>query len=138
MLLPDGDPNRRRTVATQVDETAESIGVAIVGGHTEVVPTLDRPLLSMTAFGTTDRFLPSGEVEPGDRLLLTGGAGLEAAGILATDFRERDRRRALREPANRETVSADRGTAGAESETVLTDGEPVREPPRGELYPLWQ
>ena len=88
VLLPDDDPDRLRTVAEQVDETARTVGVAVVGGHTEVVPSLDRPLLSMTALGTTDRFLPSGGVDPGDRLLLTGGAGIEATGILATDFRE--------------------------------------------------
>ena len=88
VLLPDDDPDRLRTVADQVDETARSVGVTVVSGHTEVVPSLERPLLSMTAFGTTDRFLPSGGVEPGDRILLTGGAGVEATGILATDFRE--------------------------------------------------
>ncbi|WP_418281405.1 AIR synthase family protein [Halorubrum sp. DTA98] len=88
VLLPDDDPEPRRTVAEQVDETARAVGVAVVGGHTEVVPSLERPLLSMTALGTTDRFLPSGGVEPGDRLLLTKGAGIEATAILATDFRE--------------------------------------------------
>ncbi|GAB7091677.1 AIR synthase family protein [Halorubrum luteum] len=88
VLLPDDDPDRLGTVAEQVDETARSVDVTVVGGHTEVVPSLERPLLSMTAFGTTDRFLPSGGVAPGDRILLTSGAGIEATGILATDFRE--------------------------------------------------
>jgi hydrogenase expression/formation protein HypE len=42
----------------------------------------------MTAMGTTDRFVSSGGAEPGDRLLLTKGAGIEATAILATDFRD--------------------------------------------------
>jgi hydrogenase expression/formation protein HypE len=42
----------------------------------------------MTALGTTDRFVSSGGAEPGDRLLLTKGAGIEATAILATDFRD--------------------------------------------------
>ncbi|WP_418285747.1 AIR synthase family protein [Halorubrum sp. DTA46] len=88
LFLPDDDPARRRTVTEQVDETADALGVSIVGGHTEVLPSLERPLCSMTALGTTDRFVSSGGAEPGDRLLLTKGAGIEATAILATDFRE--------------------------------------------------
>ena len=88
LFLPDGDPDRRRTVTEQVDETARELGVAIVGGHTEVLPSLERPLCSMTALGTTDRFVSSAGADPGDRLLLTKGAGIEATAILATDFRE--------------------------------------------------
>ena len=88
LFLPDADAARRRTVIEQVDATARDLGVAIVGGHTEVLPSLDRPLCSMTALGTTDRFVSSGGAEPGDRLLLTKGAGIEATAILASDFRE--------------------------------------------------
>ncbi|WP_193309437.1 AIR synthase family protein [Halorubrum halophilum] len=88
LFLPDSDAARRRTVTEQVDATARDLGVAIVGGHTEVLPSLDRPLCSMTALGTTDRFVSSGGAEPGDRLLLTKGAGIEATAILASDFRE--------------------------------------------------
>jgi len=88
LFLPDDNPARRRTVTEQVDATARDLGVAIVGGHTEVLPSLERPLCSMTALGTTDRFVSSGGAEPGDRLLLTKGAGIEATAILATDFRE--------------------------------------------------
>ncbi|WP_435074052.1 AIR synthase family protein [Halorubrum sp. HHNYT27] len=89
LFLPDDDPARLRTVAGQVDATAEALGVAVVGGHTEVLPTLERPLCSMTALGTTDRFVSSGGAAPGDQLLLTKGAGIEATAILATDFRDK-------------------------------------------------
>jgi hydrogenase expression/formation protein HypE len=88
LFLPDGDPERLRTVAEQVDATARDLGVAVVGGHTEVLPSLERPLCSMTALGTTDRLVSSGGAAPGDRLLLTKGAGIEATAIFATDFRE--------------------------------------------------
>jgi len=88
LFLPDDDPARLRAVTEQVDATARDLGVAVVAGHTEVLPSLERPLCSMTALGTTDRFVSSGGAEPGDRLLLTKGAGIEATAILATDFRE--------------------------------------------------
>ncbi|WP_066413847.1 AIR synthase family protein [Halorubrum aethiopicum] len=88
VLVPDDDPDRLETIAEQVDAAAAEVGAAVVGGHTETVPALERPLLSMTALGTTDRFLSTGGASPGDRLLLTKGAGIEATAILATDFRE--------------------------------------------------
>ncbi|GAB6880522.1 AIR synthase family protein [Halorubrum gandharaense] len=88
VFLPTDDADIRQTVVEQVDATAERVGVSVVGGHTEVLPALDRPLLSMTAMGTTDRFIASGGAAPGDRLVLTKGAGIEATAILATDFRE--------------------------------------------------
>ncbi|MGM0447301.1 MAG: AIR synthase family protein [Methanobacteriota archaeon] len=88
LFLPDDDPERLRTVTEQVDATARDLGCAVVGGHTEVLDALDRPLCSMTALGTTDRFVSSGGAKPGDRLLLTKGAAIEATAILATDFRE--------------------------------------------------
>ena len=88
LFLPDDDPDRLRAVVDQVDATARDLGCAVVGGHTEVLDALSRPLCSMTAMGTTDRFVSSGGAEPGDRLLLTKGAGIEATAILATDFRE--------------------------------------------------
>ena len=88
VLVPDADPDRLSAIAADVDAAATGLGAAVVGGHTETVPALDRPLLSMTALGTTDRFLSTGGATPGDRLLLTKGAAIEATAILATDFRE--------------------------------------------------
>ncbi|SNR50097.1 AIR synthase family protein [Halorubrum vacuolatum] len=88
IFLPDDDRTTRETIATQVDRAAREASVAIVGGHTEVLPALERPLLSMTALGTTERFLRTGGASSGDRLLLTKGAAIEATAILATDFRE--------------------------------------------------
>ncbi len=88
VFLPNDDRGTRETIATQVDRAAREASVTIVGGHTEVLPALERPLLSMTAFGTTDRFLRTGGAAVGDRLILTKGAAIEATAILATDFRD--------------------------------------------------
>ena len=89
LFLPEDDPDLLDTVTAQLDEAAAGSGVSIVGGHSEHAPALDRPLLSLTCLGVTDRFVPTGGAEPGDRLLLTKGAGIEATAILATDFRDR-------------------------------------------------
>jgi len=86
VFLPNDDPETIATLTDQLDTAADDLGVTIVGGHTEYVSALSRPLLSLTAFGRTDRHVPTGGAEPGDTLLLTKGAAIEATGIIATDF----------------------------------------------------
>ncbi len=86
-FVPDDDPGAIETVTEQLHAAALEEGVAIVGGHTEYSGDLPRPLLSLTAMGMADRFVPTGGAEPGDRLILTKGAGIEGTAILASDFR---------------------------------------------------
>ncbi|AUX08444.1 hydrogenase expression/formation protein HypE [Halalkaliarchaeum desulfuricum] len=88
ILLPEADAvETLDRVTAQLDAAAREVGTTIVGGHTERSAQLERPLLAMTAMGLTDRYVATGSAEPGDRLLLTKGAGVEATGIMATDFR---------------------------------------------------
>ncbi|WP_135805306.1 AIR synthase family protein [Halorussus marinus] len=88
VFLPDDDPETLDVLTDQIDAEARELGVSIVGGHSEYVPALDRPMVSMTALGAADAYVPTGGVDPGDRVLLTKGAGIEGTAILATDFRE--------------------------------------------------
>jgi hydrogenase expression/formation protein HypE len=91
LFVPEDDPAVLETVADQLDAAATDVGVSIVGGHSEYNPELSRPLLSLTAFGLADRFVPAGGARPGDRVLLTAGAGIEGTAILASDFRDEGR-----------------------------------------------
>ena len=86
IFLPEKSDETLTTLTDQLDAAADGLGVTIVGGHTEYVPALKRPLLSLTAFGRTDRYVPTSGAQPGDKLLLTKGAAIEGTGILATDF----------------------------------------------------
>lgn len=76
------------TITDQMDATARDLGIEIVGGHSEYNPALERPLLTLTCMGMADRFVPTGGAKPGDRVLLTKGAGIEGTAILASDFAE--------------------------------------------------
>ncbi|MFC4359398.1 AIR synthase family protein [Halobium salinum] len=87
ILLPDLDPERLDTITAQVDAEADRLGITVVGGHTESVSGLERPLLSLTCMGPAERYVPTSGAEPGDRVLLTKGAGVEATAVLASDFR---------------------------------------------------
>ena len=53
ILLPEGCPDGLLDeITAQIDQAAREIGAAVVGGHTERCPRLDRPIISMTAVGT--------------------------------------------------------------------------------------
>ncbi|WP_226038997.1 AIR synthase family protein [Natrinema sp. DC36] len=87
VLLPAGaNGSLLEQISHDLDAAARAVGASIVGGHSEYVDQLERPLLSLTAMGTTDRFVPTGGAEPGDAVLLTKAAGIEGTAILAADF----------------------------------------------------
>ena len=86
-LLPDEENSVLDTITRQIDSVARDLGIAIVGGHSEYVPEVHRPFLSLTCFGQADRYIPTSGAKPGDRVILTKGAGIEGTGIIATDFR---------------------------------------------------
>lgn len=89
VILPETAPvETLDRITRQLDEAARDVGTTIIGGHTERSAQLDRPLLAMTALGLTDRYVATGTAKPGDRIILTKGAGIEATGIMATDFRD--------------------------------------------------
>lgn len=87
IFLPDDDTETLETITADVDSEAERLGVAIVGGHTEYLSALSQPLLSLTCMGLAERFVPTSGARPGDRLILTKGAGIEGTAVIATDFR---------------------------------------------------
>jgi len=121
IFLPDDDAETIETLTSQLDAAADELGVTIVGGHTEYVPVLSRPLLSLTAFGRTGHHIATSGAEPGDTVLLTKGAAIEATGIIATDFADD-----LRE-AGVDESTIDRAAGFFEEISVLDDSRAVRE-----------
>jgi hydrogenase expression/formation protein HypE len=80
-------------IVREAGAAARTIGVEIVGGHTEVTPGIDRPIVVVSAIGRAphDRYVSAGGGRPGDALLLTKSAGIEGTAILATDLASRMR-----------------------------------------------
>jgi len=93
LLLPEGDADTamvERIMADLVD-AANSLGVSIVGGHTEITSGIDRPIVSGTMLGTVRRgelVRPDG-MRPGDVVLLTKGMAIEATSIVAREMTDR-------------------------------------------------
>src|SRR2546428_2276567 len=72
-----------RSISSEMHETARGLGISIVGGHTELTPGLDRPILVTTAFCYAKSFVSSADAKLGDSIMMTKTAGIEGTAILA-------------------------------------------------------
>jgi len=91
-LLPVGQTTEAvvRRLFEELYQACQSINVSLIGGHTEILDGLDRPILVGNLLGTVDpnRVLTPGAARPGDRLLLTRPIAIEGTALLATELRE--------------------------------------------------
>lgn len=92
LLLPEAHATTAmaRSIFEQIAAACHSLNVAVVGGHTEITYGFDRPIVvgSMLGEVAKDRLIRTGGAQPGDVIMLTKGAPLEATAILAREKRE--------------------------------------------------
>jgi len=89
LLLPERSSTALvDTIMKQIDCAARGIGVAVVGGHTEVTPGLKRPIVIgyMVGVVSKNRFVTSHAARPGDEIIMTKTGGIEGTAVLANDF----------------------------------------------------
>ena len=115
----------KRTFAELSIATKER-GISLVGGHTEMTPGIDRPLLigMLSGIASKDRFLAPGGAKPGDVLIITKPLAIEGTAILATERRDLLIERLGSELVNRAAAFLyDPGLSVApEAEAMLTSG----------------
>lgn len=91
VLLPEGsDDALVEDIFKQISKAAKALGVAVTGGHTEVTPGIDRPIVVGDMHGVLvggSPVLTSG-AEEGDALVLTKGAGIEGTALIAREKRD--------------------------------------------------
>jgi hydrogenase expression/formation protein HypE len=89
LLLPEAGASEAvlADLVGQVEEACRSIGVTLVGGHTEVTAGVTRPILSGAMLGEVakDALVTTAGARPGDALLLTKGIAVEGTSILARE-----------------------------------------------------
>ncbi|MFQ5630112.1 MAG: AIR synthase related protein, partial [bacterium] len=88
ILLPEKNDRHSDILEKIVDDlskTCREIGVAIVGGHTEITAAVTQPLIAGTMLGESspEDVLDIRNCRPGDRILLVAGVAIEAAAIIA-------------------------------------------------------
>jgi hydrogenase maturation factor len=88
LLLPHGaEESMAQGICDQTAEACRSLGVTVVGGHTEITIGLDRPILVGCMLGEVarDQLVTSAGAQPGDALLLSGGIAIEGTALLARE-----------------------------------------------------
>lgn len=88
----EAEPEAVDAVLAEIRAACDDLGVALIGGHTEVAPGLDRTVIVGTMLGrVSDRPITTGGLREGDRIGLSGWAGLEGTAILLDTFGDRAR-----------------------------------------------
>jgi hydrogenase expression/formation protein HypE len=86
ILLPERATVRDvAKISAEMDRTASSLGITIVGGHTELTPGLRRPIVITTAFAFASSYVTAADAREGDSILITKTAGVEGTAICASD-----------------------------------------------------
>lgn len=88
-LFPEGTTSAQVTeVFAELAAACHQIDVSLVGGHTEITPSVNRLVLSGTMIGIPGPLgtLAPGGAQPGDAVWLTQAAGVEGTSIIATEM----------------------------------------------------
>lgn len=88
LLLPPGtDEDYIRRLVQSISDNARELGICIVGGHTGFYDAVKIPIIGgVTVWGMGKDFITPGGAKVGDLLVITKGAAIEAAGILAQEM----------------------------------------------------
>lgn len=88
MLFPEGTPREAIEEAfAQLTGACDALGIALIGGHTEITYDLPRPIAVGAMLGEVakDRVVLSSGAKPGDALILTKGIAIEGTSLLARE-----------------------------------------------------
>lgn len=97
VLMPESiKENRLRALMVTLHDMGEAIGVQIAGGHTETVSGIEKPVITVTAYGYREKMFDGQTykgLDEGYDIVMIGEAGLEGTAVLAiekeTALRER-------------------------------------------------
>lgn len=91
MLLPVGstDVALARHIFAQIGEACSALNIVVAGGHSEVTPSVNQPIVAGTMLGEVarDAYLSGRGCQPGDAVLLAGQIPIEGASIIAREKR---------------------------------------------------
>ncbi|WP_309492176.1 AIR synthase family protein [Candidatus Hecatella orcuttiae] len=87
MLPPGSGEKTLKEISAQIGSAALRLGVAVVGGHSEVTPGLSHPLVVGFSAGLAERgrYAACRNAKAGAKIILTKGVGIEGTAILASD-----------------------------------------------------
>jgi len=91
LLPPRTREKKLRELMQEIDLACNSLGIEVMGGHTEISDAVNRPVITVTGVGKVkkDALLSTGGLKPGDELVMTKWAGLEGTAIIAAERAEK-------------------------------------------------
>ena len=89
ILLPEKNTTAElvKKIFKDIHNTCKSMGITVIGGHTEITAKLDRPMIIGSLLGEVKKnklVLTSG-AEPGDALILTKGIFIEGTSLIGRE-----------------------------------------------------
>jgi hydrogenase expression/formation protein HypE len=89
LLLPEEFTTEKlaETIFCDTLEACRSIGVTLVGGHSEITGDLNRPIVVGQMLGEVDKdkLVRSDGAKPGDSIILTKGIAIEGTAVMARE-----------------------------------------------------
>jgi hydrogenase maturation factor len=88
VLLPEGSDDRLvEDIFKQISKACRQLDIAVTGGHTEVTPGIDRPIVVGDMHGLLIGRRPvlTSGARVGDAIVLTKGAGIEGTALIARE-----------------------------------------------------
>src|SRR5713101_1287793 len=86
ILLQEGvDEGTVKELTSKMADAARRLGITFVGGHTEVTPGLERPIVMTTAFAIAQTFVTAGGAKAGDTPMMSTRARIDGTAIFADD-----------------------------------------------------
>lgn len=107
LLLPVGTVKEEvGKIMNDIGQTAHELGIEVLGGHTEVTPVVNRPLVCTMAVGLAPkgRFVTSSGANVGDAVIMSKHCAIEGTAILASECEEK-----LRSLVGADTVNRAKG-----------------------------
>jgi len=97
LLLPESHTTGQlvESIFRQLHDACDDLGIALVGGHTEVTSGLDRPIVVGQLLGEVDKdkLISTGGAQIGDDIILAKGIAIEGTAIIARERAQDLRRR---------------------------------------------
>jgi hydrogenase maturation factor len=89
ILLPEKSTTEKliRSIFKGIHDTCKSIGISVIGGHTEITSGIERPIVIGSLIGMVEKsnLVLNSEIEAGDDLILTKGIFIEGTSIIARE-----------------------------------------------------
>ncbi len=89
VLLPEGKTTKRLVtlIMSDLKKALESMRITLCGGHTEVTPGLERPIIAGSMIGEVpkDKLVRNDRIRAEDAIILAKGIAIEGTSIIATE-----------------------------------------------------